>query len=374
MNIIFPIALNFAVVATLMVLAWRALRPVSHAAMSVFAFMLPLGALLAAVCASVEAKFFGWLGVSSERALLGDTTYGTTGSLLAMLVFSSPLEEGLKLLVLWPLHAYRHLITRADSLLAALSVASGFAMVAGVGSVLQLAAPEAGDEVLWLRVPLASFAHLFFAGVWAYVLGDSHLRPRLQLVWLGATLFHGMYDHIVLVRSVGTLVVIVPIVLTMIVLSFAGLREVGDLPRALQWSSFGEGPLTSGGLTLRWRWVIGGAFATTGILMVAFLGAVFVGHAIGLDFAAANGEDVRANGPLVLLGLGVLAAFPIAGYLLAVASSATRIREPATGVALSLAVVIGVLSFATPTALVFVATVAPAALALGCVGAWFGCS
>ncbi len=251
---------------------------------------------------------------------------------------------------------------------------AGLPFFAGIGSVLQLVAPEATNEVLWLRVPLASFAHLFFAGVWAYVLGDSHLRPRLQGVWLAATLFHGMCDHIALVRSVGTLVVLVPIVLTMVVVALVGLREVGELPRALQWSSFDGGPLSTRGMTLRWRWAVGGAFATTGLLLVAFLVAVFVGHWIGLDFAAANEEDVRANGPLALLGLAVLSAFPLAGYLLAVASSATRIGEPATGVALSLAVVVAVLTLATPTALVFVATVAPAALALGCVGAWFGCS
>jgi hypothetical protein len=374
MTTVFPIALNGVIVALLLWVAWRVLRPVSHARVAVFALCLPLGLVLAAACAWVEVKFFGWLGVSSERTGSDETAYGAAGSLLAMLVFSAPLEEGLKLLVVWPMHAYRHLITRADSLLAALSVAAGFALFAGGWSVFQTATPEAVGELLWLRVCLASWAHLFFAGVWAYVLGDSHLRGWFQVTWLGATLFHGMYDHIVLVRSAGTLVVVVPILLTTAAFAWVGLRVVGALPRALQWSTVGEGRLTTRGTTLRWRWVVGGAFVSTGILLVAFLGAVLVGHGIGLDFAAANEEDVRANGPLLLLGLGVLSAFPLAGYLLAVASSATRISEPATGVALSVVIVMGVLSLATPTALVFLATVAPAALALGCVGAWFGCS
>jgi hypothetical protein len=374
MNTTFPIALNAVVVSLIGVLAWRALRPVSHARLSVFILLLPLGAVLASGSEWVETRFFGWLGVSAGRGAVTDGSYGTTGSLLAMLVFSAPLEEGLKLLVLWPLHAYRHLITRADSQLAALSVACGFSLFAGTSAVLHLGAPEVATELLWLRIPLSSWAHVFFAGVWAYVLGDSRLRGRLQVVWLGATLFHGMYEHIVLVRSVGTLVVVVPIVLTMVVLALAGVRVVGDLPKALQWSSIGDGPLRTRGLTLRWRWVLGGAFTTTGILLLAFVAAVFVGHTIGLDFAAANEEDVRANGPLVLLGVGVLSAFPIAGYLLAVASGATGIGEPATGVAVSVAAVVAVLSLATPAAMVFVVTVAPAALALGCVGAWFGCS
>lgn len=373
MNSSLPIALNVVVVALLVALMWRALRPVSHARPGVLAVLVPLGMVLALLCIWIETLFFGWLGISSERGS-GDTNYGITGSLLAMLVFSAPLEEGLKLLVLWPLHAYKHLITRADSLLAALFVAAGFAVVEGAWFVFQVAGSQSYGELWWLRVALASWAHLFFAGVWAYVLSSSSLRGKLQAAWLAATLFHGMYDHIVLIRTVGTLVVVVPIVLTMAVLAVAGVRVVGELPRAVQWASAMEGPPSARGAKLRWRWVIGGAFVTTGILLVAFGAAVWLGHRIGLDFAAANEEDVRANGPLVLLGLAVLSAFPFAGYLLAVASSATRISEPATGVALSIAVVVGVLSLATPTALVFIATVAPAALALGCVGAWFGCT
>lgn len=373
MNSSLPIALNVVVVALLVTLMWRALRPVSHARLGLLVALVPLGVVLALACVWIETRFFDWLGVSSERGS-SDATHGISGSLLAMLVFSAPLEEGLKLLVLWPLHAYRHLITRADSLLAALLVAAGFALFDGAWFALQAAAPHTDGELWWLRVALASWAHLFFTGVWAYVLGASHLRGRLQVVWFGATLFHGMYDHIVLVRTVGTLVAVVPIVLTMAVLAVAGLRVVGELPRAVQWSSVSDAPPSARMMRLRWRWVIGGAFVTTGILLVAFVAAVWVGHRIGLDFAAANEEDVRANGPLVLLGLAVLSAFPFAGYLLAIASSATRISEPATGVALSVAVVVGVLSLATPTALVFIATVAPAALALGCVGAWFGCT
>lgn len=375
MTAVVTIALNVVVIALLAVVAWRSVRPVSHARLRVFVGLAIVGVLLACVCTWIETKVFTWLGVSSAGAGLGQPSLGATSSLLALLVFAAPLEEGVKLLVLWPAHAYRHLITRADSVLAALSVASGFALFAGAWPVLQLASSDVGGELFWLRVPLASFAHLFFAGVWAFVLGDSHLRNRLQVVWLGATLFHGMYDHIVLVRSAGTLAMIVPIVVTMAVLAFVGLRVVGELPRGLQWSSVEDELLRADvGVTLRWRWVIGGAFATTGILMVAFVAAVSLGHSIGLDFAAANEEDVRANGPLVLLGTAALGAFPVAGYLLAVASSATGIRETAASVALSLVVVAIVLSMATPTSLVFVATAAPAAFALACVGAWFGCS
>ncbi len=96
MNTALPITLNVVVVAVLMGFAWRALRPVSHASLKVFASMLPLGAVLACVCALVEVRFFGWLGVSPERPLVGDATSSATGSLLAMLVFFCATRRGLE--------------------------------------------------------------------------------------------------------------------------------------------------------------------------------------------------------------------------------------------------------------------------------------
>jgi len=89
---------------------------------------------------------------------------------------------------------------------------------------------------------------------------------------------------------------------------------------------------------------------------------------------ASDQEDVRSSGPLVLLGSAVLAAFPLAGYLVARASSATSVLEPAMGAGLAIAAVVALLSVTAPIAVAFALAVAPVAFVLACSGAWFGLS
>ncbi len=84
------------------------------------------------------------------------------------------------------------------------------------------------------------------------------------------------------------------------------------------------------------RWIVVGAFTTLG-LMIALLGlAVLLGHRLGVDFSLADESDVRSTGPLILLGAAVLLAFPIAGFLVAKASSAHSVLEPALAAGLAL--------------------------------------
>jgi hypothetical protein len=115
-----------------------------------------------------------------------------------------------------------------------------------------------------------------------------------------------------------------------------------------------------------------GALVTTGVALVALIVAVLIGHRIGIDFAAADEGDVRANGPLVLLGASVTSGFPIAGYLVAKASGTRTLIEPAFGAAFSLTGLVVALALAAPVTLVFALPVVPVAIALTCVGAWFG--
>jgi hypothetical protein len=120
------------------------------------------------------------------------------------------------------------------------------------------------------------------------------------------------------------------------------------------------------------RWIIAGGFVTTGVVLASLMLAVLIGHEMGVDFSYANEADMRSNGPLVLLGSAVLAAFPVAGYLVARASGASSVLEPAMGAALAITAVVALLSLAAPIAVVFALAVAPVAFALACVGAWFG--
>lgn len=371
---------NFLVVALALGIVWRIFREVLHASNRVFAVAWVSGIVVAAACSVAERTFFGWIGVYADVAPVGaeglgssgeGLTAGLGGALLAMLLFAAPLEEGSKMLAVWPLHTRDKLVTRADSVFSALCVAAGFAAWEGTLQALQLQ-----QRFLLGRVLLASAGHLFFAGVWAFVLGDSLKRRRLRVAWTAATLFHGLFDHLVLVRGEGTLAVLIPVVGSMAAVSVWAVQSVAALPRALQWFVPAQrqlqGAFTRPPEGVKVRWIGMGALVTTGVALVALIVAVLIGHRIGIDFAAADEGDVRANGPLVLLGASVTSGFPIAGYLVAKASGTRTLIEPAFGAAFSLTGLVVALALAAPVTLVFALPVVPVAIALTCVGAWFG--
>jgi hypothetical protein len=122
------------------------------------------------------------------------------------------------------------------------------------------------------------------------------------------------------------------------------------------------------------RWIGIGALVTTGVMTAALASSVFLGHRLGLDFAAVDRGDTTAAGtaPLVLLGAAALSAFPIGGYLVARASAARGVLEPAIGAALAIAGVLVLLGLAAPVAVVFAVAFAPVAFGLACAGAWMG--
>jgi hypothetical protein len=373
--------INLICVLAALGIVWRIFRDVLHARYWVFGVALLAGAFVGAACLFIEVVFFGWIGVFADvvpdfvvnPSDFDVATAGFGGALVAMLLFAAPLEEGGKLLAVWPLHTRGQLVTRADSVYSALCVAGGFALCEGTFDALYL-----NRGLVLGRVLLASVGHLFFAGVWAFVLGDSLKRRRLRLTWSLATLFHGLFAHIVLVRGEGALAVLVPVVGSMLVLSAWGVRSVGALPRALQWVLPAQTSIDHAFVRpaegIKWRWLAAGALVTTGVAIMALVIAVIIGHRIGIDFAAADEGDVRANGPLVLLGASITSAFPVAGYLVAKASGTRSLLEPAFGAALSVAGFVAALTLAAPVTVVFTLPMVPVAIALTCVGAWFGLS
>jgi hypothetical protein len=302
-----------------------------------------------------------------------------TSSLLAMLLFAAPLEEGSKVLVVWPLYQLQRLRLRADALLAATAAAAGFAAVEGA---LYLSTTESALPLV--RGLLGAVGHLFFAGLWGYVLGQRSRLHWLGAIWFAAMLFHGLFDHIVYGRGVGTLVVGALLCVAMVLVMALIVKDVfADKRRPAPSGSVRLQHLTLAELTQAMRvreqplmlhWIVIGAFVNTGVVISCVALGVFVGHRIGVDFAAANEADMRSNGPLVLLGTAVMAAFPIAGYLLARASGARSVLEPAMGAAAAIAAVVLLLSMAAPVAVVFALAVAPVAFGLACSGAWFGLS
>jgi hypothetical protein len=229
---------------------------------------------------------------------------------------------------------------------------------------------------------------LFFAGVWGFALGSGRARGRwFPASWTLATLLHGLYEHIVFGRGPGMLIAIVPLLLAMALVSWVALRDVAPPPDSRAASSRGtiipslpdppsigavRRALSRSDRALMVHWIAIGTFVTIGVMIVALTLAVFVGHRVGIDFAVADEGDVRSTGPLMLLGVAFLAAFPAAGYLVAKASAATSVLEPALGAGLAIAAVVFLISMASPVSVVFALAAAPVAFALACGGAWFG--
>jgi hypothetical protein len=320
------------------------------------------------------------LAVYAERLLLAFTDLsfevsknGASGALLATFLLAAPLEEGLKVLVVWTLYRRRRVASARLGLVYAVATAAGFA-----AAEIALG-PAANDGVTMTRLLLSSPAHLFFAGVWGFALGASRAHDRwFRLAWLAAMLLHGLYDHILWGRGPGLLVATIPMLLFMALGTFMALRGVAPVASPLlaevepptievvgQHLSPGERPVML-------RWVVLGAFVTLGLIVVLVALSVIAGNRLGVDFALADESDVRSSGPLVLLGVAVLSAFPLSGYIVARASSAHGLLEPALAAVLTMALVIGMLWLAAPIGVLFALAVAPIALGLACGGAWIG--
>jgi hypothetical protein len=120
------------------------------------------------------------------------------------------------------------------------------------------------------------------------------------------------------------------------------------------------------------RWILFGALVTMGT-MVAGLGlSVGLGLWAHIDFSLVDEHDVTTTAPLALLSAGLLAGFPVAGFLVARASNLPTLLEPALATGLAILATLIVLGFAAPIALVFALAFSPVAFGLACAGAWIG--
>jgi hypothetical protein len=345
---------------------------------------LTLGVVVAGAAAGGAAVWFerlvlGWTGLSFEASVAG-----AASALLAQFALAAPLEEGLKVLVVWPLYTTRRITSPLLGSTYAVAAAAGFASA----EAATLAILDGAAALSIARLCVALPAHLFFAGFWGYALGSgrSVRGSWFSLTWLIAMLLHGLYDHIVFGRGPGLLVLTAPLLLFMALAAWLALREVAPQPDSVP-SSFS--PLLAGlpeppslgamrqalqrtDRPLMLHWIAIGALVTIGVMIALIALAVFVGHRIGIDFAMADEADVRSSAPLALLGAAVLAAFPIAGYLVARASAAHGVLEPAMAAGIAIVLVIAMLSVTAPIAVVFALAVAPVAFAQACGGARFG--
>lgn len=349
----------------------RLTRPVQGLTLGLTALA---GAVAAFVAGWIEAQFLEWAGIS-----LRVSAGGAVSAALTMLLLFGPLEEALKIAVVWPSFVRRRLVSGRVGVLHAVAAASGFAAVEVLTGFFVHGVQEWIDV---LRSVIALPAHLFFASLWGYVMGRGRLSA-LPLTWLTVALVHGGYDHVVFGRGPALLVVVVPVLLLMVFGTWMLLRDEGEArsstPSASRLSVF-EPPsvqsvrdaMRTSGQPLMLHWIAFGALVTLGVTLTFLAVAVYIGHRYGVDFAQVDESELVATLPLALLGTALISAFPVSGYLVARASGARSVLEPAWANGAAILVTLGMFSVTEPMALVVAASVAPVGFALGCLGAWFG--
>ena len=352
---------------------FRRVSVLGHASRRLAGFSVLAGAVVALLALVIERIVLAFTELSFDVR-----TSGVGSALLASFLLAAPLEEAGKTMVVWPLYRLRRIDGPRLGLCYAVATAAGFAAAMGVGRLVS--APF--DGMLSLRVLCSVPAHLFFAGVWGYVLGARRGQSGswFAVTWLGSVALQGLYGHIVWGRGPGFLVAVVPLLVFMALGAASVLREVNPDRQTLAKLHLPEPPrlslvteaLNPRDQPLMLRWVVMGAFVNVGLMFALLVGAVALGHRLGVDFSAADESDMTSAGPLALLGAALLASFPIAGYLVARASSSTGVLEPALGAALALASIVAILALVAPLGVLFALAVAPLAFGLSCGGAWIG--
>ncbi len=357
-------------------------------ALATFAF----GAILFLPAWRVEAWLSVWAGLDEHARATTDLQ-----ALVYAFFVAAPLEQGLKVAAVGPVWRTRHFEAKIDGVVFAAAAALGFITAHN----LELLATQGTDGLVLCRALLAVPAHLFFAASWGYALGREALATSqrggekrvlggrtFMFTWFVAMLFNSIYDHLVFGRGATALLGTLPILLCMIVMSLVAARELIKPPEGAKAARRRFLPaiappsmravreaLSRSERPVMLTWIVVGALVTTGVMTVALAVAVALGRRFGVDFTAVDrGESAGMASllPLVLLAGAALTAFPIAGFLIARASSTRSVLEPAIAAGLAIAGSLVLLGLAAPVAVVFATAFAPVAFGLACIGAWAG--
>jgi RsiW-degrading membrane proteinase PrsW (M82 family) len=349
-----------------------------------------LGAVASAVAFTIVRKAAQFTGLDVQTSLAGNT-----GALLFVFALAAPVREAAKVAACWPAFRSRYFDEPIDGIVYASSAALGFSTV---DSALTLHLHPVGGE--WVvRVGLELFAQVFFACAWGYGLGRAKQSRRpgaiFPAAWVLATAAHGLYLHLAFGRSRGAMLGILPLLAAMGVVAFFAARDLiqrGDRASRVPPSSFGDrlsrmsrgyvsvppslaavrAALRKNDQPIKIRWIAFGALVTIGAMFVGLAMSTLAARWLDIDFAYVDERSISTVGPVAILGVGLLAAFPVSGYLVAKASSASTLLEPALAAALALVVTVVVVGFAAPVVVVFGLACSPIAWTLSCVGAWVG--
>jgi RsiW-degrading membrane proteinase PrsW (M82 family) len=351
-----------------------------------------LGAVFGGTAFFVESRAAAWTGLD-----LRTNVSGQAGALLFLYALVAPVREAAKVSAAWVAFRTRHFDEPYDGLVYASSAALGFAAIEN--AVMLRAHPTGG---IWLaRAALALPAHLFFACAWGYALGRAKQLKRpgaiFPATWLFAVAAHGLYIHFVYGRGPGALVAVLPLVAAMALTTWLAGRDLikrGDRPSRmsgdrlsrisrvslLSLDALSQPPsfrtvreaLRRRDEPVKYRWILFGALVTLGAMLVGLGASVALGNWAHVDFSLVDEHRVATTAPVALLGAGLLAAFPVSGFLVARAAGARTLLEPAMATGLAIAATLVLLGITAPVALVFALAFSPIAWAMACAGAWVG--
>lgn len=320
------------------------------------------------------------LGVFEGRVLafleLDPRDREAQGALLAFaLLVQGPVIEGAKALLVWPV--YRAGLVTSGVFGSLLGALVGFGFFAG--ECLRFAfLDEPGPPPFELRLFLSLPLEVAAPAAYCHTLGVRGRDRYFGLAWVLCAVIHALTHHFLFVRGGAYWALAIPPSALSAWLSYWLLFR--QTPGTRRTNAF----LELEGLSLRevFRparrplkliWIAFGAFVTLGVTLVLLAFAVYVGHRFDIDFTLAEeGSGYSGLLPVVLLGSAMLAAFPLSAYLVARASGASSVLEPAWSTAMAIALVLGLFSVSEPTAVVVALGVAPVGFALACLGAWFG--
>jgi RsiW-degrading membrane proteinase PrsW (M82 family) len=341
-----------------------------------------LGAFAASAALLVTDKAAARTGLDIRVSAAGET-----GALVFLFFVVAPIQEAAKVAAAWPAFLSKHLDEAYDGVIYSAASSLGFATMEN--AFVLRAHP---DGAIWVaRAVLALPAHVFFACLWGYALARAkHSRRRLPIfpaAFLATIGAHGLYAHFVYGRGPGGLLGVTPLLAVMGVLAWMlwrDLRSRGDRPTPVPSTSRGRlsrlpqppslsavrSALQRADAPVKVRWIVLGAFVTLGAMFLGLAGGVLAAHALHVDLSTVNEHELRTAAPALLLLVGVLASFPLSGWLVARAAHVRTLLEPALATVLALVITLVVLGFAAPIAVVFGLAVSPIAWVLSCAGAW----
>ncbi|HXS16171.1 MAG TPA: PrsW family glutamic-type intramembrane protease, partial [Polyangiaceae bacterium] len=191
---------------------WLYRRLSRYRSMSVGTAAILGGAGFVAACLAIPCEQWVLKAAGIELVVpVGAGLRASWQAMLAMLLFVVPLEEAIKVGIVWPLYLRHRFNDGMVGVRYAVFVALGFA----AGETIINARMAGGSWLTLLRAVLAVPAHVFFAGLWGYVLGGTLRQRHFLLTFIACTALHAIYDHIVFARGAALLVVAVPMFATM---------------------------------------------------------------------------------------------------------------------------------------------------------------